>query len=280
VVVDSGKAYLIDRVGTMRCFSAADGKLLWQADLAGQLGVRPPQWKFSASPVIRGKVMYVDLGVIAALNPADGKIIWKTKDYGPGYSTPQPFKFRGRDLLATFPKFGLVVVDARTGNVLAEQKWETSYGVNAATPVVVGDKIFISSGYNTGCALVQFTGNGFKPLWQNKNMRNHMASCVAIGNYIYGIDENQLSCLNIDNGSTQWSQRSIGKGALVAADGKLIVQADRGDLVIVRADPKAYAELSRIDAVGGRNQWTMPVIADGKVYCRSATGKLACIQFK
>ncbi len=280
VIVHNGSAWLVDRVGTLRCVDADNGQLKYEVDLAGHLGVKPPTWMFSGSPVLEDGVMYIDLGRIAALDPADGRILWQSDNFGPSYATPTPFEFRGRKLLACFPKSGLVIVDRRHGDVIARYPWKTAHGVHAAAPVVLGDRIFISSGYNTGCAMLKFTGNDLQLLWQNKHMRNHMATCVAIGDFIYGIDERQLACIAVADGSTQWTERRIGKGALTAADGKLIVQADRGDLVIVEAKAERYNELARYDAVGGRNQWTMPVPANGKVYCRSADGPLACIVFK
>ncbi len=280
VVVADSKAYLLDRAGVLRCVSADRGKPQWEINLARQLGVKAPTWMFSGSPVVRDNMMYVEMGVICAIDLRSKKIVWRTRDFGPSYSTPQPFQHGGRDLIAAFPKSGLVIVDAKRGSVVAQHAWETKYDVNSATPLVVDDKIFITSGYGKGCALLQLRGSKLKLLWQNRNIRSQMASCVAINGYIYGFDDRVLTCLSMADGSTQWKHRKTGKGALIASDGKLIIQADRGDLVIANATPNEYQQLLRTNAVGGRHQWTMPTLSHGVVYCRSATGKVACIRFK
>lgn len=280
VVVADGKAYLVDRVGTLRCYAAGNGDFLWEQDLASELSVKPPKWAFTTSPLVEGDTLYVDLGVIAALSTRDGSVKWKTRNYGEGYSSPVPYAHKGRAMIAAFPASGLVLLDKAKGSEVATFPWKTRHDVNAASPVILGDRFFISSGYNTGGALVQFDGKKLTELWNNKNMRNHMATCVVLGDYLYGLDDRQLACLSLADGSVQWTERSSGKGTVMAADGKLIVLSDKGELAIAEASPKAYTELARIDAVGGRNQWTVPVLAHGKIYCRSATGPLACIVFK
>jgi len=161
--------------------------------------------------------------------------------------------------------------------LLWRHPWPTSYGVNAADPVLIGDKIFISSGYNQGCALLKMNDNGVSVVWQNKNMRNHFNSSIAIGDRIYGFDESpQLKCLELAAGNVGWTESGLGKGSLIGADGKLIVLGEKGQLVIADASATAFKPLARAQVLGGKC-WTSPVLANGKIYCRNARGDLVCM---
>jgi len=169
--VAAGKVYHMARDGQFFCYDANSGDVLWQKKLTKDYGVKVPTWGFSGSPLILDNTVYLDIGRIIALNKTTGKEQWKTKDYGPAYSTPALITFKGKDYLAVFPASGLYILDRETGKEIAHKPWKTNYGVHAATPVVINNKfIFISSDYNTGCALVEFTGKGVETLWENKNL--------------------------------------------------------------------------------------------------------------
>jgi outer membrane protein assembly factor BamB len=94
--------------------------------------------------------------------------------------------------------------------------------------------------------------------------------------HIYGVDENQLRCLVFDTGEIKWSERSVGKGSLMMADGKLIVLSERGELMVAEATPAAFKPISRAQVLGGKC-WTTPVLANGKIYCRNAAGDVVCV---
>ena len=223
-------------------------------------------------------MLFVDVGRIIAFDKQTGKEIWKTRNYGPAYSTPQPFRTDDRQLLAVFPKAGLVILEASTGREVAAHQWSTSYGVNAATPIVTGNRIFISSGYGTGCAMLELTDKGLRVVWENKQMRNQMPTCVLIDGHLYGFDADVLKCLNAANGRRVWAQRGLGQGALTAADGKLIVMSEDGELLIVDASPDGFTVETRTKMFNEPHCWIMPVLVHGHIYCRSPGGELICLK--
>src|SRR5207245_5066221 len=120
-----------------------------------------------------------------------------------------------------FVGWGLVAVNPTNGKPLWQYPWHTSYDVNAADPIFTGDSVFISSNYDSGCALLRI-GSRPSVVWQNRNMRNHFNSCVLVGGYLYGNDQGTLKCLDLKNGNERWQVRGIGKGGIIAADNKLI----------------------------------------------------------
>ena len=139
----------------------------------------------------------------------------------------------------------------RSSGVIA---WKTSYEINAPTPIVFGDKIFITSGYGTGCALLQVRPGKATEIWRNKNLRSQLASPVLVQGYIYGIDGNvgggELRCLDLGNGEIKWKQ-NIGGGTLIAAGGHLLVLNERGELIVAEASPTSYREVARAQVLGG-----------------------------
>ncbi len=169
-----------------------------------------------------------------------------------------------------------LVINVANQKLVAQYPWTTYYDINVATPIVSGTKIFISSGYNTGAALVELTPSGAKRVWQNKAMRNHMATCVLRDGKLYGFDEGQLKCMDLATGEPLWTQRGMGKGSLMLADEKLIIMTTKGELVIAQASSEQYTELSRTNAVDSQNTWTMPVLSNGRIFCRSDKGDVAC----
>jgi len=175
-----------------------------------------------------------------------------------------------------FNGFGLVVHELNGGKEVARFAWKTQYEVNAGSPIVLDDKIFISSGYGTGCALLQLKSGSLTELWKNKAMRNHFASCVLWQDHLYGFDESTLTCLEFATGAVKWTEPSLGKGALMLADGKLIIQSEKGDLVIAAAEPAAYKEIARAKVLSGKC-WVVPVLANGRLYVRNNAGDLVCL---
>jgi hypothetical protein len=167
----------------------------------------------------------------------------------------------------------------KDGSELWRSPWKTDYAVNAATPIIEGDQIFISSGYGYGCALLKITAKGVTEVWRNKNMRNHVNSCVLVDGFLYGYDENELKCLDWKTGGVKWATREYGKGALMVADGKLILYGQSGKLGLAGISPDAFKPISSFQALIGKNTWASPVLANGRIYVRSLD-KLAAFDVK
>ena len=115
----------------------------------------------------------------------------------------------------------------------------------SADPILIGTQVFISTGYDYGCAVFDISGAKPREIWRSKVMRNHFNSCVAINGQIYGFDESTLKCIDWATGAPKWEQGGLGKGSLIAADGKLIILSEKGELVIADATPGGFKEFSR-----------------------------------
>lgn len=270
------RVFASNRWGRLLCLNAADGEVQWTADLTATHGVELPTWGLAASPVLIDDLVVVHAGIVLAFQP-DGKLTWRSaRDHGASYATPVDMIVNGRRRLAVFAAKGLVILDAATGRELDTYEWRTRADVNAATPVIVGDRVFISSGYNRGCAMLRLVDDRLERLWSSKVMRAHMSSCVLYRDHLYGFDESTFKCLDLD-GRELWRKRGLAKGAFVVAADRLVIISGRGDLVIADATPTGYVERSRAKGMFDEGLlWTSPVACGGRIYCRSSLGTLVC----
>lgn len=284
--VDGGRVYVVGKHGTVACLDAAKGTELWKRDLAKELGFGIPEWGFNGSVHIEGNLAILNAGSHGvAFDKLNGKDVWNTGKDAAGYGTPVPFDNGGKRALAMFTAKHVVAVDPSSGKEVWRHPWKTSYDVNAADPVFSGDMMFITSGYGSGGAGVQFGAGGAKEVWKNKEIAGHMAAPIAINGYVYGVDgsggdkTSKLKCLDIKTGKLVWASPAATTGSLAAADGKLLWVTGSGELVVAEAKPDAYKELARAQVTGGK-VWTPPVLANGRVYVRTAKGDVVCVDVK
>jgi len=283
-VVNGEAVYIVSREGQVFCFDVKSGAVNWSTDVLDETGLKNITWGISSSVVAEGDLLLIGIGAAGiALNSDDGKIIWESGG-AHSYATPVVFDLKGERVAAIFSQPGLKIVDVYNGKVLAELEWETKHDINGADPVLIGDKLFITSGYGRGCAMLDASGDALKILWENTLMNSHFSSSLLLDGFLYGVDaqagkKGSLRCLSAKDGSEQWSA-PLGHGSLIAADGQLIVLTDDGTLYFVKASPKAYKELVTFDTGIGKLCWTAPVLANGMLYCRNEKGSLIAVRVK
>jgi outer membrane protein assembly factor BamB len=274
-VIEGDRVYTLNREGKLHCLNLVDGSVVWKKDLMSEYELEIPTWAFAASPLVLPDKVIVNVGRVLALNKDNGAPIWSTRDTGHAYSTPIVATLAGLERLVIFNGDGVVLFDPSNGREQAEYTWTTQYDVNAATPIAIGDRLFISSGYNHGCSMLQVTDQGLRPLWENKEMRNQMSGCVYYEGHLYGFDDKTLKCIDTE-GNERWAQRGLGQGALMIADGKIIALSSKGELIIADASPGGYAELSRRKILDGGVYWSSPVLSNGLIFCRNSEGEIVC----
>jgi len=277
--VDDDRVYVKDREGKLFCLDAATGALRWSKDLRAIYGPELGLWGFSSAPVIVDDAVIIDAGMTFSFDKMTGDLRWKSRDYGNGYSTPVEFAARGRRWLAVMNATGLVILDPATGEEKALHEWKTFNNINAATPVIVDDRIFISSGANHGCAMLRWTGERLETLWESKVLKTAMNAAVLWQDHLYGFDDGVLKCIDLD-GNEQWAERGLGLGAMIVANGFLVVMDKDGSLVIADAVPVRFNEVHRFKVLDGGKYWTTPIVTGGRIYCRNSLGDLVCLDHR
>jgi len=282
---DGDAVYALGQAGEVNCFEAATGKVRWSRNLAKEFGLEVPTWGFASSPCLAGDLLVLNAGTQGtALNKATGNLVWNNGKAPSGYSSAVPLAVGGRKAVALLAARELVAVEVNTGQILWQHPWKTEYDANIADPVIHDGRAFISSAYKSGCALVQFSVNPPRELWRRQDMQTHFNSAVLVDGYLYGVDGEAekpalLKCLDWKTGVVKWSYKGLGLGAVMAAEGKLIILGEKGELVIAEASPAAFRSLARAQVLGGKC-WTSPVLSHGRIYCRNSKGDLVCVAAK
>jgi len=277
--VDGDSVFALGRQGQFFCLNKTTGAVVWSKDFLKDFSVKMAKWGYCGSPLVLGDKVIIEVGAkgasAVAFDKATGKVIWQAGDEAQSYGSPYAFMQDGKQCVAFFNTFGLVVREAADGKEVMRYPWKTQYDINPTTPIVADGKVFISSGYGHGAALLPLGVADPKPLWENKAMRNHINSCVLWQGNLYGFDDATLTCMEFATGNVKWKQAGLGKGALIFADGKLIIQTEEGALVIADASPTAYKEISKTPAVA-KKSWVNPVLANGRIYTRNNNGEVVC----
>ena len=283
--VDGDRVFTVGKEGQLYCLDFETGKVIWQVMLQDDLEVPLPEWGFSGTPAISGHQLLLEAGRVVSYDKRTGKKNWQTARHQAGYGSAAIFP-PGPDAsyVATLDCDGLRVTKLTTGDEVAFHAWPSPFRTNATTPIVVGDRIFISSAYNVGCGLFDFDGDALKLIYSNREMRNHFNNSVLVDGYLYGFDGNsnlgrvvQLTCMNFATGEVAWKQRGMGCGSLIVNEGKLLILSETGLLISAKATHTGYEELAQRPFLSGRC-WTVPVVHENRVYGRNAAGKLVSVE--
>jgi outer membrane protein assembly factor BamB len=282
--IADGKVYSLGAKGHLACLELATGNKVWSADILADNG--NILWGMSGSPLVFDQVVVVNPGkqqeqaadrALLAFDRATGKPVWNAGNQRAGYSSPQLATLAGRRQILIFDGGGVAGHDPITGQELWRHEWKTMNDINVAQPIVLsGDRVFISSGYGVGCALLQVAGSNATPLWQNKNMRCKFTSPVLRDGFIYGLDEGILVCLDAQTGERRWRDGRFGHGQLLLQDDILLVLSDTGEFALVEASPEAYRKLGTVRALTGKT-WNYLAIAHGRAFLRNDQ-EMACYE--
>ena len=283
--IDGDRVYWLSRWGDTFCFDAANGKVIWNKNVQTETKARVPDWGFTGAPLVQGDKLLLNVGDAGlALDKKTGAILWQSAPKASGYSTPLPVK-SGDDALAVFASAqSYVAVNIKDGREVWRIKWLTQYDVNAADPIVEGDRVFISTGYGKGSGLFKLGGATPAELWKSKALRTQMNGAVLYHGHLYGVDGDttekaSLKCLDFATGAEKWKQPGFGSGGAILADGKLIVLSGTGELMVGPASSEGFKPASRTQVLGGEC-WTAPVLANGHIYCRNSRGEVVVVDVR
>ncbi|MFN2493912.1 MAG: PQQ-binding-like beta-propeller repeat protein [Pyrinomonadaceae bacterium] len=272
--VDGNNVYALGGNGDLSCLDAKTGRIIWKMNVLTKFGGENISWGISESPLIIDDKLLINAGgpgaSIVALNKKDGSSIWKSQSDKAGYSSGMPVQVGNTPQVVFFTHTRAVGLDLKDGKLLWEYSRPANDVANVATPVVRGNRVFISSDYGTGAGLVEIKADGkAQEVYFTKDMRNHHSSSILIGDYLYGFSSGILTAMRFDTGEVAWRDRSVGKGSLVYADGNLYALSENGVVGLVETTPVAYREKGRFRIQQeSLPTWTHPIIAGGRLYLR------------
>ncbi len=272
--VDGATVYALGGSGDLSALDAKTGRVIWTQNVLQKFGGSNITWGISESPLVIGEKVLVNPGgsgaSIVALNKKDGSLIWKSQSDRAGYSSGIPLQIGNTTQVVFFTHTRAVGLDLKDGKLLWEYANPANKVANVATPVVRGNRVFISSDYGTGAGLVEIKADGkAQEVYFTKEMRNHHSSSILIGDHLYGFSSGILTAMRFDTGEVAWKDRSVGKGSLVFADGNLYAFSENGIVGLIEATPTGYREKGRFKIQqDSLPTWTHPVVAGGRLYLR------------
>jgi outer membrane protein assembly factor BamB len=277
--IDENRVYTFGKSGDLVCWSLEDGQLIWRKNVEDE-GGKEPQWGHSSSPVVYQDKVIVQGGgdaLVIAYNKMTGELVWKAMQGKAGYAAILSAEIDGTSKLLVFHGTGLAYIQPDDGKVLWNIDWETDYGVNATTPAVFGSTVFITSGYDTGCQAIKVNDTGAETLWNNKILASQHSDPIIIDGFLYGYsgqsnqNKGQFKCVELATGKEMWSTNEIGWGTTVYVDEHLLCMDIKGNLFLVKPDPNKFNKVTEFrNALGevSHPAWTIPVIANGRLYLR------------
>ena len=269
--------YAFGGTGELACLDAATGRKVWSINAVQQFGGVTPYWGYSESPLIVGDRIVFNAGgrraSIVAVNKTDGKVLWQQPGDEAGYSSPVLLRTGSLQQVVFFTASRGLAVDPRDGRLLWSYDRASNRTANVATPVVRGNRVFFSSDYGTGAALVDVRAAGnfatADEVYFTREMRNHHASSVLVGTHLYGFNSSILTALAFDSGTAAWRHRSVGKGSLIYADERLYLFSENGVVGLADASPAEYRERGRFQLKTGTTEtWSHPIITSGLLILR------------
>jgi len=289
-----GDVFSLGAAGHLACLDGQTGKPKWTKNiLEGGLNLR---WAMAGSPLVVGDLVIVNPGnqretktweAVLALDRKTGDVVWKSGWTKGGYSSPMLATIAGVEQIVLLDGKQVAGFEIKTGKELWRYDWDkTQQDINVAQPLVFADgRIFITSGYSVGCAMLLPTKEGDQ--WKveekfrldNKPLRCKFSNPVEHNEYIYGLDDGILACIRASDGKLQWKEGRYGHGQILRWEDLLIVSTERGDLVLVAADPKELKELGRIKAIKGERCWNVPAVANGRILVRNEQ-EMACFDLR
>ena len=270
-----GVVYALGATGELRALADADGRQIWRTDILDDADASNLDWGMAASPLIVDDTVVVLPGgsngkSVMAYDRRTGKPVWSALNDNASFSSPTLATIAGVRQIVVLTASRVVGVTADRGELLWEFPWP--YGQNPPQPLILDDRVFISTSSGGGAVMIQLTREGdrfnARELWRTNRMKNNFTSSVHHDGFIYGLDEFILACIDASTGDLKWKGGRYGYGQVMLAGGHLIVVTEQGELALVRATPESHQEIVRFPAIEGET-YNHPAIADGILLIRN-----------
>ena len=291
-IIHKGHVFALGSQAVLTCIRLNDGKTVWQRNLGKELRVPQGFFGTGATPTLHKDRLLINIGApdghgVIALDTTAGKTLWHTSDHEASYSMPIVGKVADETLALFFTRAGLLAVDPETGKERYEYPFRsrTHESVNAATPMIIDDSIFLSSCYKVGAVSLGVKNGQLIEQWKGVEiMQNHWATSLYHDGHVYGFHGRHgpncvLRCVDYKTGSVLWdSPTGLGRSTAVRVGKHLIVLGERGDLALVELSPERYIEKAR-HRVLNFPSWAPPAISNGRLFLRS-NRTLLCLDLR
>ena len=281
-VIAGGRVYTFGAQGQLHAIDLETGAGLWSVEAMTRFDVRKAFFGAAGTPLVEDGRVIANIGGsdragIVAFDAMTGDVLWTFGGEEASYSSPVAATLGGVRHAIFLTRDNVVSLDPVTGMERFRLLWRARIraSVNAATPLVIGDRLFISAQYGTGAGLFRVTAEGVSELWTSDDiLSNHYATSVHRDGYLYGYHGRQefgpsLRAVALDTGEVVWDQGRFGAGSILLADDLLVVMRESGELLLAEATPAAFTPLARAQLLPGVVR-AYPALAGGMFYVRNS----------
>ena len=289
-VVSDGIVYTFGAEGQLHAIDLAKGTRIWSEDAMRRFKVPKGFFGAAGSPLVEDGRVLANVGGpeagIVAFDAKSGKVFWTATSDQASYSSAVGATIGGRRLAIFLTRAGVVGLDAANGRVQFQRPWRAriAASVNAATPLVIGDLLFISAEYGPGAGVFRLDGSTLTALWSSDEvLTNHYATSVHHGGYLYGFHGRQefgqsFRSVELRTGKVRWNQDRFLAGTVTLASDRLLILRERGELVLAPASPDGFKPLARAQILPGTVR-AYPALSDGFLYARNEN-TLVCLDLR
>lgn len=278
--IDGGRAFVLTENGDLASLRVQDGTVVWRRNVLQDFAARNIPWLISESPLVDSNNVIVTPGGrnagMVALDKLTGKTVWVARELSDeaGYASPIAADVQGVQTVMTLTAQTGVGVRASDGKLMWRNRSASNSTANIATPAFFDNKVFYTSSYGTGGALLSLSAQAGEvrahEVYFTPDMQNHHGGVVVMGGYLYGFHNSILAAMDLATGKTLWRNRSVGKGALAYADGRFYILSENHVMGLAEATPTGYRETGRFQiADQGWHSWAHPVVSGGRLYLRN-----------
>lgn len=272
--------------GILLRIDPATGEKVWSKDLQEVSGSEPPGWGFCSSPLVVDSKVIVHAGGdkgLLAFDVASGDLVWSAKSGDHSYASAQLSRLLGEDVVLMLTNDGLEIVNPADGSTRLNYDWVFK-GYRVLQPFVVNhDSIIVPSGIGAGTRMIRVAKSSedewsATDVWTSRFLKPDFNDFVVYQNNIYGFDGSIFTCIDLETGKRQWKGGRYGKGQVLLLEdsGLLLVAAESGEVVLLKADPGEHVELGTFQALDGKT-WNHPVVVGNRLYLRNAK-EAACFE--
>lgn len=300
--IDEGRVYALGGTGEFVCLNGANGEVIWKRNILEDVEGVNITWGLASSPLIYQDMVIVPpggkptekaedgRGALVAYNKDSGEIVWESDTYEKiSYASPTIATIDGMEQILCLTGPGLSGYDPETGKRLWHFPWVTNGAemINTTQPMVLNqwgfaaddNRIFISTGYNKGCALIRVLreGEGWKAeqVWFNNNLESKFTNLYIKDGAVFGMHERILTALDLETGKRLWRKRNdIEYGQLLWVGDLLLAQCETGPVQLWRVTREDGEELASFDALKTKT-WNCPALSGDRLLVRNDR-KAAC----
>jgi outer membrane protein assembly factor BamB len=275
--IEGGRVFAQGATGLLHCLDLESGDVLWSVDALALAGSGNITWGKCNGPLIDGDQVVVTGGQgapsLLAVAKADGRKLWSAGTDAASFTSPVIMELAARRQIVSVNAASVTGHEPDTGRLLWTHPWPGAQPKVGQPLAISTNRILISSGYGVGSALLEIRpdANGgltAEQIWKARSIRNKFSSLVVRDGFAYGLEEETLACLDLENGRRVWKDGKYGFGQLLLAGDFLLIQTEPGDVVLVSADPTAWKELARLPALNSKT-WNPPTLAGDVLLVRN-----------